>query len=67
MTDSLIDQLKASTLKSVARSPRSSLTDGGSDGATPEDWKKNLKLPAKDMRQQTEVGIRCQYLSNTYC
>ncbi|KAH6847582.1 P-loop containing nucleoside triphosphate hydrolase protein [Chaetomium sp. MPI-CAGE-AT-0009] len=39
MTDSLIDKLKASTLN---------------DGSGPEDWKMNLRLPAKDTRQQTE-------------
>ncbi|KAK3898465.1 ATP-dependent RNA helicase DHH1 [Staphylotrichum tortipilum] len=39
MTDSLVDKLKASTLN---------------DGASSEDWKKNLRLPAKDTRQQTE-------------
>jgi ATP-dependent RNA helicase DDX6/DHH1 len=39
MTDSLIDKLKASTLN---------------DGSGSEDWKLNLRLPAKDTRQQTE-------------
>jgi len=39
MTDSLIDKLKASTLN---------------DGSAPEDWKKNLRLPARDTRHQTE-------------
>ncbi|KAK4121967.1 DEAD/DEAH box helicase [Parathielavia appendiculata] len=41
MTDSLIEKLKASTLNDRSAS--------GSD-----DWKKNLRLPAKDTRQQTE-------------
>jgi ATP-dependent RNA helicase DDX6/DHH1 len=40
MTDSLIDKLKASTLN---------------DGSGSDDWKLNLRLPAKDTRQQTEV------------
>ncbi|KAL2024882.1 hypothetical protein VTK56DRAFT_3581 [Thermocarpiscus australiensis] len=39
MTDSLIDKLKASTLN---------------DGGSSEDWKKSLKVPAKDTREQTE-------------
>ncbi|KAH6623253.1 P-loop containing nucleoside triphosphate hydrolase protein [Chaetomium tenue] len=39
MTDSLIDKLKASTLN---------------DGSGSDDWKLNLRLPAKDTRQQTE-------------
>ncbi|KAL2163313.1 hypothetical protein VTH06DRAFT_5370 [Thermothelomyces fergusii] len=39
MTDSLADKLSAATLN---------------DGPAPDDWKKNLKIPAKDTRQQTE-------------
>ncbi|SPQ24550.1 1c4faecf-f1cf-41ab-bf8a-06a813f9a01b [Thermothielavioides terrestris] len=39
MTDSLVDKLKASTLN---------------DGSGSDDWKKNLRIPAKDTRQQTE-------------
>ncbi|RYP72606.1 hypothetical protein DL771_004101 [Monosporascus sp. 5C6A] len=39
MTDALAAQLRASTLD---------------DGAQNEDWKKNLKLPARDSRHQTE-------------
>lgn len=40
MTDALVEKLKASTLE---------------DGASSEEWKKNLNLPKKDNRQQTEV------------
>jgi len=39
MTDSLVEKLKASTI---------------SDASSSEDWKKNLNLPARDNRQQTE-------------
>ncbi|KAL2117654.1 hypothetical protein VTJ04DRAFT_7314 [Mycothermus thermophilus] len=39
MTDALVDKLKASTLN---------------DASASDDWKKNLKIPAKDTRQQTE-------------
>ncbi|RBQ82884.1 hypothetical protein VDGD_21003 [Verticillium dahliae] len=42
MSDALADQLKGTSLNDAAS----------------EDWKKNLKLPAKDNRQQTEVGAR---------
>jgi ATP-dependent RNA helicase DDX6/DHH1 len=41
MTDALVEKLKASTLQ---------------DKASSDDWKKDLKLPRKDNRQQTEVG-----------
>lgn len=49
MTDSLVDKLKASKL---------------SDAPGPEDWKKQLKLPAKDTRHQTEVRLLA-YLRET--
>ncbi|KAL2151175.1 hypothetical protein VTH82DRAFT_6273 [Thermothelomyces myriococcoides] len=39
MTDTLADKLSTTTLN---------------DGPAPDDWKKNLKIPAKDTRQQTE-------------
>lgn len=39
MTDALVEKLKASTLQ---------------DSATSEDWKKDLNIPRKDNRQQTE-------------
>ncbi|KAH8903369.1 ATP-dependent RNA helicase dhh-1 [Coniochaeta sp. PMI_546] len=39
MTDALVEKLKASTLQ---------------DGTSSDDWKKDLKLPRKDNRQQTE-------------
>jgi hypothetical protein len=35
---------------------------GVSDANGSEDWRKNLKLPAKDTRQQTEVRKRLQRL-----
>lgn len=43
MTDALVEKLKASTLQ---------------DSTTSEDWKKDLNIPRKDNRQQTEVGSR---------
>ncbi|OAA65253.1 ATP dependent RNA helicase [Niveomyces insectorum RCEF 264] len=39
MADGLVEKLKAATLN---------------DGSAAEDWKKNLNLPSKDKRQQTE-------------
>lgn len=48
MTDSISDQLRATTLgDSSSSAPASS-----------EGWKKDLKIPAKDNRHQTEVGDR---------
>ena len=41
MTDSLVEKLKASTLQ---------------DSSASDDWKKNLNIPKKDSREQTEVG-----------
>jgi hypothetical protein len=45
--------------KSLSGSQKST-NNCNSDGASSpagDDWKKNLKLPAKDGRQQTEVGV----------
>lgn len=47
MADSLADQLRASSLAD------------NNGASTSEDWKKNLNLPARDARQQTEVGLLC--------
>ncbi|KAF6808607.1 ATP-dependent RNA helicase DHH1 [Colletotrichum sojae] len=45
MAESLADKLQATTLRFVYPTP---------DGAASEDWKKNLNLPARDNRHQTE-------------
>jgi hypothetical protein len=63
MSDSLTEKLRATTLRFVVPSSGDmgfawtyADTQKNSDGGSgPEDWKKALKLPAKDTRHQTEV------------
>jgi ATP-dependent RNA helicase DDX6/DHH1 len=44
MSDQLAEKLRASTISD------------NSAGSSSEDWKKNLNIPTKDGRHQTEVG-----------
>ncbi|GKT90168.1 ATP-dependent RNA helicase DHH1 [Colletotrichum tofieldiae] len=52
MAEALADKLKATNLRFAHLLPVTRAR--GFDGAASEDWKKSLKLPAKDNRQQTE-------------
>ncbi|KAK1753002.1 hypothetical protein QBC47DRAFT_387541 [Echria macrotheca] len=56
MSDNLAEKLRATTLSDGS---------GSGPGSGSEDWKKSLKLPARDTRQQTEVTCHCSFMPRT--
>lgn len=70
MADALAEKLKTTALKyalqpyagRILQQPLTHSRDGQAD----DDWKKNLKIPAKDTRVQTEVGTYLIFTSNIY-